>query len=129
MESTELWRESLTLETIFPLVILQSNLFKRILSINVTELLWTRVGLSIVYHCLCLSNLESIVLNYAACRNSADYIQRHPATVFCKISVGRSKYCLEFSMTWGGLKNSRSAFHSFTIFETYLINSLRFSEV
>ena len=24
----------------------------------------------------------------------------HPTTVFCKISVRRSKFCLEFSFTW-----------------------------
>ena len=28
---------------------------------------------------------------------------RHPTTVFSKISVRRSKYCLEFSITWGRL--------------------------
>ena len=28
----------------------------------------------------------------------------HPSTVFCKLSLPRSKYCLEFSITWGGLK-------------------------
>ena len=26
-------------------------------------------------------------------------VQGHPRTVFCKISVQRSKYCLEFSFT------------------------------
>ena len=31
--------------------------------------------------------------------------QRDPTTVFCKISVRRSKFCLEFSFTW--LKISR----------------------
>ena len=31
--------------------------------------------------------------------------QGHPTTVFCKISVRRSKFCLEFSFTW--LKISR----------------------
>ena len=56
--------------------------------------------------------------------------QGHPTTVFCKISVRRSKFCLEFSFTW--LKISRWPFHSCTIFEAHLIlliNSLRFSEV
>ena len=55
--------------------------------------------------------------------------QGHPATVFCKISVRRSKYCLEFSITRGRLKISRWLFHSCTIFEAYLINSLRFSSL
>ena len=56
--------------------------------------------------------------------------QRQPTTVFCKISVRRSKYCLELSITWGRLKICTWwQFHSCTIFEAYLINSLRFSEV
>ena len=56
-------------------------------------------------------------------------IQRHPTTVFCKISVRRSKYCLQFSIAWIRLITSRCAFHSDTIFETCLKNSLRFCEV
>ena len=52
----------------------------------------------------------------------------HPTTVFCKISVLRSKYCLQFSISWEQLKNSKWPFRSCTIFEAYLINSLRFSE-
>ena len=55
--------------------------------------------------------------------------QEHPTTVLCEISVQRSKNCLEFSIAWGRLKISRWPFHSCTIFEAYLINSLRFSEV
>ena len=53
----------------------------------------------------------------------------HPNAVFCKISVQRSKYCLKFSFAWGRLIISRWTFHSCTFFETYLISSLRFSEV
>ena len=34
-------------------------------------------------------------------------IQGNPATVFCKISVRRSKDCLEFSINLGRLKISR----------------------
>ena len=45
------------------------------------------------------------------------------------ISVRRSRCCLEFSITWGRLKISSWPFHSGTIFETSLINSLRFSKV
>ena len=37
----------------------------------------------------------------------------HPTTVFRKISVRRSKYCLEFSITWGWLVISRWPFHWF----------------
>ena len=33
--------------------------------------------------------------------------QGHPTTVFCELSVRRSKYCLEFSNTWGRLKIAR----------------------
>ena len=43
--------------------------------------------------------------------------QGHPTTVFCQIPVRRTKYCLEFSITWGRLKISRRPFHSCTIFE------------
>ena len=54
----------------------------------------------------------------------------HPTTVFCKLSVRGSKYCLgEFSITWGGLIISRWPFHSGTILEAYQINPLRFSEL
>ena len=56
------------------------------------------------------------------------FTQGHPTTVFCKISVPRSEYRLEFSITWVRLKVSKSPFHSCTIFEAYVINSLRFSE-
>ena len=52
--------------------------------------------------------------------------QGHPATVFCEISVRRSKNCLEFSIAWGRLKISRWPFHSRTIFEAYLINAYDF---
>ena len=55
--------------------------------------------------------------------------QGHPTTVICEISVRRSKYCLEFSISWGQLKISRWPFHSHTIFEACVINSVRFSEV
>ena len=43
------------------------------------------------------------------------------------IFLRRSKYCLEFSITWGRLKISSWQFHSCLVFEAYLINSLRFS--
>ena len=33
------------------------------------------------------------------------FVQGHPTTVFCEISVRRSKYCLEFSFAWGQLVN------------------------
>ena len=55
--------------------------------------------------------------------------QGHPTTVFCEISVRRSKNCLQFAIAWGRLKISRWTFHSCTIFEAYLINSLPFFEV
>ena len=56
--------------------------------------------------------------------------QRHPTTVFCKISVRRSTNFLEFSIPCGRLRISRWPFHSCTtIFKAYPINSLRFFEV
>ena len=48
--------------------------------------------------------------------------QGHPTTVFCKISVRRSKYCLKFYITWRGLKISRWPFQSGTIFNAYWPN-------
>ena len=55
--------------------------------------------------------------------------QGHPTTVLCKISVRRSKYCLKVYITWRRLKISRWRFQSDRIFDAYLINSPRFSEV
>ena len=46
--------------------------------------------------------------------------QGHPTTAFCKISVRRSKNCLEISIPWGWLRISRWPFRSCTIFEAYL---------
>ena len=50
-------------------------------------------------------------------------IRGHSKTVFAavRIYVRRSKYYLEFSITWGRLKISRWLFDSWTIFEAYLI--------
>ena len=46
----------------------------------------------------------------------AKWLPGHLTTVFCKVSVRRSKNCLEFSIAWGRLKISRWPFHSCTIF-------------
>ena len=62
-------------------------------------------------------------------KNVIELRQGHRTTVFCKISVRRSKNCLQFSITWGRLKISWWPFHSCTVFVAYLINSLRFSKV
>ena len=48
--------------------------------------------------------------------------QGHQTTVFCKISVWRSRCSLEFSITWARLKISRWQFHSWTIFEAGLFD-------
>ena len=66
-----------------------------------------------------------------ALSQNTEFIQGHPTSVgvFCKISVRRSKYCLEFSIIWGRLKISRWSFHLCKIFDAYLKNSLWFSEV
>ena len=60
---------------------------------------------------------------------ASDITQGHLTTVLCNISVRRSKYWQEFSISWWRLKISIWPFHSCTIFEAYLINSLRFPEV
>ena len=66
-----------------------------------------------------------------ALSENTEFIQGHPtsAGVFCKISVRRSNYCLEFSIIWGRRKISRWSFYLCKIFDAYLTNSLRFSEV
>ena len=64
-----------------------------------------------------------------ALSQNTEFIQKHPTSVFCKISARRSKYCLEFSIIWGRLKISRWSFHLCKIFHAYLTNSLGFSEV
>ena len=66
--------------------------------------------------------------HFALSRNK-EFIQGHPTSVLCKISVRRSKYCLEFSITWGRLKTSRWSFNSCKILDAYLTNSQRLSEV
>ena len=71
--------------------------------------------------------IVSLSLHFTKC--SVTHNTGHPTTVFWEISVRRSKYCLEFSITWGRLKISRWPFHQCTIFEAYLLNSLRFSVV
>ena len=48
-----------------------------------------------------------------------------PTTVFCKMSVRRSKYCPQFSITWGRLISTWS-FHSCTVFEA---NSNKFPTI
>ena len=61
--------------------------------------------------------------------NHRMYQQGISTMVFCKISVRKSKCRLEFFITRERLKVFRWPFHSWTIFEAYLINSLPFSEV
>ena len=58
---------------------------------------------------------------WAAWSKKARISQGHPTTVFCKICVRRSKYYIEFSITWGRLKSSRWPFHLCRIFEASLI--------
>ena len=47
---------------------------------------------------------------------ASDITQGHLTTVLCKISVRRSKYCQEFSISWWRLKISGWPFHSCTVF-------------
>ena len=53
-------------------------------------------------------------------------IQGRPKAVFCKITLRRSKGCLEFSIAWGRLRISKWPFYSCKIFVAYLINPLQF---
>ena len=63
------------------------------------------------------------------CRFCAPGLWGTPNDCFCEISPRRSKCCRKLSSTWGQLTVSMWPFHSCTIFEAYLINLLRFSEV
>ena len=63
---------------------------------------------------------------WAAWSKKARISQGHPTTVFCKICVRRSKYYLEFSITWGKPKSSWWPFHLCRIFEAYLITEIPF---
>ena len=56
-------------------------------------------------------------------RASARGTQQQLFPVKC---VRRSKYYLEFSITWGRLKSSRWPFHFCRIFEAYLITEIPF---
>ena len=57
---------------------------------------------------------SSVLCNQAnVSKHSLTKHQGHPTTVFRKIFVRRSKYCLTFSITWGWLVISRWPFHWF----------------
>ena len=75
--------------------------------------------------------LKFFFVKERACRETWNVRNRgtQRRTVFSEISVRRSKYCLEFSITWRRLKISRWQFHSCTILKAFLTNSSRFSEV
>ena len=64
-----------------------------------------------------------------ALSQNTEFILEHPTSVFCKIFVRKSKYSLEFYITWEWLKISRWSFYSCKILDACLINSLRFSEI
>jgi len=101
---------------------------------------WNNYNTQEKFETMVMQNLRERKVPYGLCENgelnrwyflgalttTEVSMHRHPTTVFCKISVRRSKYCLEFSIAWIRLKISRWPFHSGTIFEAYLINSLRF---
>ena len=76
-----------------------------------------------------MKNADIFKIPYIFCIFASDITQGHLTTVLCKISVRRSKYWQEFSISWWRLKISKWPFHSCTIFEAYVINSLRFPEV
>ena len=90
--------------------------------ILVTTLFYKAVILQGEICCRSLLNFKGLSL-WALVRGTG-----RSRTFFCTISVRRSKYCLKFSIDWGQLQIFRWPFHSCTVFETYLINSLRFSE-
>ena len=70
----------------------------------------TFINVSIVLkNCYAFSNFITL----SNCSPLTTFIlsfQEHPTTVFSKIPVRRSKYCLEFPINWGRLKVSRWPF-------------------
>ena len=70
----------------------------------------TFINVSIVLeNCYAFSNFI-ILSNCSPLTTFILSFQEQPTTVFSKISVRRSKYCLEFSINWGRLKVSRWPF-------------------
>ena len=76
-----------------------------------------------------LRNNHTLAQLYVSFRINYIKLTIYNRFVFSEISVRRSKYCPEFSIIWERLKISRWLFHSWTIFDAHLINSLRFSKV
>ena len=70
----------------------------------------TFINVSIVLkNCYAFSNFI-ILSNCSPLTTFILSFQEHPTTVFSKISVRTSKYCLEFPINWGRLKGSRWPF-------------------
>ena len=63
-------------------------------------------GLTYVWIMLLLNQVCAFVVSEELVLD-VDKIKGHATTVFCKIAVRRSKYCLEFSFASGRLKISR----------------------
>ena len=68
-----------------------------------------------------------IYMGHSYLSQENNLIQGRPKAVFCKITLRRSKECLQFSIPQEGrLRISRWPFHSYKIFVAHLINPLQF---
>ena len=84
-------------------------------------LLWQRdVTTSPLYSMVMLWRALTMTSLKTLSNTFMEILKEHTTTVFCKISVRRSKNSLEFSIAWGMLNISRWPFHSRTIFEAII---------
>ena len=84
-------------------------------------LLWQRdVTTSLLYSMMMLWRALTMTSLKTLSNTFMEILKEHTTTVFCKISVRRSKNSLEFSIAWGMLNISRWPFHSRTIFEAII---------
>ena len=84
-------------------------------------LLWQRdVTTSRLYSMVMLWRALTMTSLKTLSNTFMEILKEHTTTVFCKISVRRSKNSLEFSIAWGMLNISRWPFHSRTIFEAII---------
>ena len=84
-------------------------------------LLWQRdVTTSPLYSMVMLWRALTMTSLKTLSNTFIEILKEHPTTVFCKISVRRSKNSLEFSTAWGTLNISRWPFHSRTVFEALI---------
>ena len=77
---------------------------------NKRNLWWSKnIRLADLAESIQIDDWSVSILYHMVILTENDYLyktQEHPATIFCKITVRRSKYCLEISKAWEELKIS-----------------------